>query len=81
MNLQIDRLILDGLPVSAHQAAALRAAICDSLADLLAGTDVAGVTSSAAVSAPAIVAHPDPTILGRRIAASIHHGLSSGGTR
>lgn len=77
INLHIERLILDGLPLEARDSATLRAAVEVELARLL--TQKADLsnwqTSAATPSAPATViklAENSPAQIGRQIAGSIY---------
>ena len=81
INLHIERLILDGLPVEAGHGAAIREAVETELARLLAGEDSANHLSGGAVpsvrAAEIRLAQRDtPGQLGRQIAGSIYGGIS-----
>jgi hypothetical protein len=80
INLRIERLILDGLPVEARHRAALQAEIELELARLLTESDVAANWQSggAIPSAPAAIqisAQNSPAEIGRQIAGSIYGGI------
>lgn len=82
INLHVERLILDGLPVSSHQAPLVQAAVEAELARLLTSERLAGTLNSGGatprVNAPGIQLHSDnsPAQLGRQIAAAVYGGLN-----
>lgn len=81
IDVHIERLVLEGLPVESRDAGAIRAAVEGELATLLAerglARDLASAGAIPRVSAPRIhLASPtDPATLGRRIARSVHGGI------
>lgn len=78
INLHIERLILDGLPLEARDGAILRAAVEVELARLLTENNVAanwqtgGATPSVRADAIQLTAESSPTQIGRQIAGSIY---------
>ena len=79
--LHIERLILDGLPLSSHQGAAVQAAIETELTRLLEERGMGNVSGGAVphLSVPAIqlTAGGQPAQWGRQIARSLHDGLAT----
>jgi hypothetical protein len=83
INVHIERLILDGLPVARHEGPLVQAAVEAELARLLAVDGLAnslmsgGATS--AVSGPEITlrGNHNPARLGQQIARAVYHGLNS----
>ena len=80
INLHIERMILDGLPMSDDQRALVQAAVQTELVGLL-STDGLAITSSDAVAqitAGEVHFQPDATArqLGRQIARSVHAQLN-----
>lgn len=78
IRLHIDRLVLEGLPLGAHEGPLVQAAVEAELARLMAGAappPSGGAT--ARVTAPAISLTPDnsPAHLGQQIARSVHGGI------
>lgn len=82
VNLHIERLILDGLPVEAGQGALLQAAIEAELTRLLSESGVApslqagGAMPSVRADAIQLAAESNPAQLGRQIANSVHGSIS-----
>ena len=81
INLHIERLILDGLPVSSLQGAAVRAAIERELARALTAGGLPGQwsTGGAVPRLPAqqfnLAPGERPDAIGRHIARSLHRGI------
>jgi hypothetical protein len=80
--LHIDRIVMDGLPVSRAQLPAVRAAMEGELARLFASTALphfGGSRSVERVAAPAFTYDPlqRPAQIGRQAARSVHAGLGS----
>ena len=81
INLHIERLILDGLPLEARDSAILRAAVEVELARLLTENNVAAnrQTGEAAPSARAdaiqLTGESNPAQIGRQIAGSIYESI------
>jgi hypothetical protein len=81
INLHIERLILDGLPLEARDGAAVRAAVETELARLLSHNDGAtsrqtgGATPSVRADAIQVTAQSSPTQIGQQIAGSIYGGI------
>jgi hypothetical protein len=81
INLHIERLILDGLPLEAADGAALRAALETELARLLTENDLAARWQSGAATpgiradAIQLMTKSSPAQLGRQIAGSIYGGI------
>jgi hypothetical protein len=85
INLHIERLVLDGLPVNGHDAPQVRTAVQAELSRLLGSRGLSG-EFQAGGTVPAVRARPihlesqaDPRQIGRQIAHSVHGGL--GGKR
>ncbi|MGN6813309.1 MAG: hypothetical protein ACTHMP_20775 [Thermomicrobiales bacterium] len=84
VRIHIERLVLEGVPVTHAQGSALRAAVEAELTRLLAAGDLApGLQAGGAlrrVVAPAIAlpGDPAPEYLGRQIARAVHTGLGWG---
>lgn len=82
INLHIERLILDGLPLEARDSTALRAAVEVELAQLLSqNTDMLNWQSSGAMSsmradAIQLTVQSNPGQIGRQIAGSIYGGIN-----
>jgi len=81
INLHIERLILDGLPLEAKDSAAFRAAVEVELARLLTqNTDAAnwqtgGAVPSVRADAIQLKAESSPAQIGQQIAGSIYGGI------
>jgi hypothetical protein len=83
INLHIERLILDGLPLEAKDGAAIRAAVETELARLLsqnaviaAGLEIGGgATPSLRADPIQVTAQSSPAQIGREIAGSIYGGI------
>jgi hypothetical protein len=80
LNLHIERLILDGLPVPAGQGALVQAAVETELARLLADGNLESRTGGAFANLstrPIQLPHDtNPADLGRQIARAVHRGLT-----
>lgn len=82
INLNIERLILDGLPIEGGDSASLRLAIETELTRLFMQSGIAPSlqtgTALPSLRADAIQlsAQNSPAQLGRQIAGSVHHGIS-----
>jgi hypothetical protein len=78
INLHIERLVLDGLPLERRDGPALQVVVREELSRLLAAENF---TSSQAVAtakgSPIIGTVPGVDMLGRQIASSIHGGLTT----
>lgn len=78
VKVRIDRLVLDGLPVTAAQGPLVRRAVEVELARLLAATDPRGLARTGGASpverAPGVrlAGGEGPGVLGTRIARSVH---------
>ncbi len=84
VHLHIDRLILDGLPVSAAQGASLQAALSIELGRLLTAEPWSGSLHNEAVphlrGGPFAPSHNDsPRQLGNKIAQAVHGGVRRAG--
>lgn len=85
MNIQVDieRLVVDGLDLGTHEAAHLRAAMQVHLTRLLEEQGLPGLASASIALRSlrgAAVEWPQPSgagVLGERIAASVHAGLTN----
>lgn len=81
INVHIERLILDGLPVARSQGPLIRAAVEAELARLLAADGLAagllagGALPSVPASAIQLTSNTNPTQLGQQIAQAVHGGL------
>ena len=81
VNVHIERLILDGLPVSSLQGAAVREALERELARVLAHSDLPGQwgTGGAVPHLPvqqfSLAPGDRPNAIGRHIAGSLHRGI------
>lgn len=79
--LHIDRLVLDGLPITGADGPRLRRALARELSRLLASGGVAaglsGGTALPRVAAPRLttIGHEKPSALGRKIAHAIYAGI------
>jgi len=82
INLHVERLILDGLPVTSHQGPLVQAAVEAELTQLLTSEGLAGSLNSGGatprVNAPDIQLNGDnsPAQLGRQIAQAVYGGLT-----
>lgn len=82
ITLHVERLILEGLPVTSLQAPLVQAAVEAELTRLLTSAGLDGSLNSGGatprVSAPGIQLHNDnsPAQLGRQIAGAVHGGLN-----
>ena len=80
INLHIEQLALDGLPVTGGQGALVRAAVESELTRLLAEGDMNHLRSGAAAHASAspiqLSQDPNPLSLGHQIARAIHGTLT-----
>lgn len=82
INLHIERLVLDGLPVTRHQGGQIKAAIEVELAQLLVTHGFASQLNSGyavpALKANPINVSPQPNVepLGTQIAQSVYHSIS-----
>jgi hypothetical protein len=76
IHVQIERLVLDGLPMTAAEAARVRRAIEVEMSGLLSRRNLRGFTASAVPVASAaplqLTNHETPAALGTRIARSLH---------
>lgn len=81
LTVHIDRLVLDGIPISALDHELLGEAVQTELARLITarGLEPAHSGALAKLGAPPIAASPDASSLGREIAASVYAGM--GGVR
>jgi hypothetical protein len=78
INLHIERLVLDGLPIERRDGPTVQAAIEQELGRLLADTQFASSQTLAVARAPTInLATASPTGIGQNIATSIHRGLTT----
>lgn len=81
INLHIDRLILDGIPLDSHQRPLLQQALQGELTRLLANgnlnPDFAGGIAIHRLAAPAIqlVENHQPVQLGQQIAGAVYGGI------
>ena len=81
INLHIERLILDGLPLEARDGAILRAAVEVELARLLTENNVAanwqtgGAVPNVRSNAIELTTQSSPAQIGRQIAGSIYRGI------
>lgn len=81
INLHIERLILDGLPLEAKDSAAFRTAVEVELARLLtqnndaANWQTGGAAPSVRADAIQLTAQSSPAQIGRQIAGSIYGGI------
>jgi hypothetical protein len=80
LNLHIERLVLNGLPLSGSQGAVVQAAVESELKHLLAAGDLGHLKSGASPysSAPPVQLAPEakPLGLGRQIAKAVHDALA-----
>jgi hypothetical protein len=81
VNLHIERLILDGLPIGAGQSALVQAAVEAELSRLLVQGGIApslqsgGAVSSVRADAIQLTAQSTPAQMGQQIAHSVHAGM------
>jgi hypothetical protein len=81
INLHIDRLILDGLPLTRNQGALVQAAVEAELARLLTESGLAsslqagGALPSVRADAMQLTAGSTPTQMGQQIAQSVYAGI------
>lgn len=75
VRLHIDRLVLDGVDVSAADRPRLQAAVEGELARLVAAGGLQPPRSAVVVDAPPIETTPRAADLGARIAGSVYRGL------
>lgn len=81
INLHIERLVLDGLPLEAKDGAAIRAALESDLTRLLSqsadvsGWQTGGATPSIRADAIQLTVQSSPAQIGRQIAGSIYGGI------
>ena len=83
VNLHIERLILDGLPVKSRHRSTLRASIETELGRLFAQDDLprewsGGAVPSVRADAIQLTSQNDPALLGRQIAGSIYASIGKG---
>jgi len=83
VNLHIERLILDGLPIESKHGSTLQASIETELARLLTQRDPAsnlrgGAVPSVRADAIQLTSQNDPVQLGRQIAGSIYGSIGKG---
>jgi hypothetical protein len=83
INLHIERLVLDGLPVSDHQGGWVRAAVESELSRLLADHGLAATLSTGGsipnvqASNVQLVPGSTPTQMGTQIAQSVYRGIGN----
>jgi hypothetical protein len=83
IEVHIERLVLDGLPVSSADGPRVRAAVESELARLLVAgglnRDLGGARAVARMNAPQISVGPRerPDAIGRAVAASVHAGIGA----
>lgn len=81
INLHIERLVLDGLPVEHHQGPLVKAAVEAELSRLLTADGLANslMSGGAMPSAPApgiqLTSNRNPTQLGQQIARAVYGGI------
>ena len=80
VNLHIERLILDGLPIESRHGSTLQASIENELARLLTQSDLAanlrgGAVPSVRADAIQLSSQSDPIQLGRQIAGSVYRSI------
>ena len=76
INLHIEKLVLDGLPLERRDGPAVQRAVEQELSRLMAAGTFAGSQTLAATRAPAITLEgASPQGVGRRIAASVFEGI------
>lgn len=82
INLHIDRLVLDGLPIKRHQGSLVKAAIESELGLLLAANGLSrdlsssGARPSVATTPIHLTGNSSPRRLGEQIARVLHGGIS-----
>ncbi len=82
INLHIERLVLDGLPINPRQGALVQTALQDELTQLLSGGELAHDLQSN-VALPGVKADPiqsvssNPNQLGQQVARSIYSGIGN----
>jgi hypothetical protein len=77
ISLHIERLLLDGLPLNAHDRPALERALRQELQTLLSNSHFAQGQSIASLRGTDLaLAKSNPTTIGSQIAKSIHGGLT-----
>ena len=82
INVHIERLLLEGLPVTRHQGTLVQAAVEAELARLLAEGDLdpqllaTGAVPSLSADTIQLPATVEPARLGRQIARAVHGGIS-----
>jgi hypothetical protein len=83
IKVHIERVVLEGLPVSSHDAQRVQRALTAELERLIAAREISGdLRSGGAVPSVQGVelrlpTHTSPRELGRQIARSVHRGLAS----
>jgi hypothetical protein len=78
INLHIEKLVLDGLPLERRDGPLLQAAVQQELARLLANGNFTGSHMIAAARAPAItLTCASPQSAGRQIAAAVFEGIKT----
>jgi hypothetical protein len=80
IELHIDRVILDGLSFSPHQAEAIRAALESELSQRWQESPpklFSGATPTLATPSLSVEQNPSPDQFGRDLAGALHGGLSS----
>ncbi len=81
INLHIERLVLDGLPITSSQGALVQSAVETELAQLLNDGGLAsslqsgGAMPSARADAIQLTSESNPTQIGRQIARAVYGGL------
>jgi hypothetical protein len=79
ITLRIDRIVLDGVPLSPRDITGLRDALRAELADLLAGSRPARRSvHQAHVAGTPVICPPERIALGHKIARSIHGAVCQG---
>ena len=78
IDVDIDAVVIDGLPLNRAQRAEVDESVRDELARLLAGGGAVPTSSTAQRTAPDISYGPDdsPRGIGRKLAHSIYEGIS-----
>lgn len=78
-NVHIERLVLDGLPVTSSDGSIIQVAVETELARLLAGQGLTGLSAKAVPHVPGgpieLARETKPAHLGHQIAQAIHTGL------
>jgi hypothetical protein len=75
INLHIERLVLDGLPIRRSQGALVQAAVEAELAHLLAEGGLASSLQSGGAVPMQLAEEAKPAQIGRQIARAVHRGL------